>query len=233
MKFTVKFLFLILAIFILNIVFYFVSDDYRFFLEKLKYKDKTVYIDDIKITDEYDNEEKERIKNDSKKEVEEQLIKELDDPSVAKIEVNTDYELSKNDSNIKTETILWSNYKNVLNAFKEKYVLKNIEVNSKLFELTDEYPDYYYEYYSNVLTIYFFPSKSYTDVYDIFNYLKDSSPFTLKEVNNFWEKSFYINLKEEINDNYIRLVISKNGITFWLKIKKDEYNNIKEILLKL
>lgn len=233
MKFTVKFLFLILAIFILNIVFYFISNDYRFFLEKLKYKDKTVYIDDNKITDEYDKEEKTKIQEEYKNDLTRQLDKELNDPSVAKIKPDSDYLISKNDWDIKKETILWNNYKKVLNAFKEKYVLKNIEVNSKVFELTDEYPDYYYEYYSDLLTLYFFPSKTYTDVYDIFNYLKDSSPFTINEINNFWEKSFYINLKEEINDNYIRLVISKNGITFWLKIKKDEYNNVKEILLKL
>jgi hypothetical protein len=63
--------------------------------------------------------------------------------------------------------------------------------------------------------------------------LQDSLPFSINEVNNFWEKSFYINLKEDMKDNYVRIVISKNGVDFWLKIKNDEYNKVKEILLKL
>jgi hypothetical protein len=63
--------------------------------------------------------------------------------------------------------------------------LKKIEVNSSLFELTDEYPDYYYEYYSKDLVLYLFPTKSYGEVFDIFHYLKDDLPFSLKKVNNF------------------------------------------------
>ena len=80
--------------------------------------------------------------------------------------------------------------------------------------------------------MYFFTTKTYTQIYDIFDYLQLDWPFTINEINNFWENSFYINLNEEVNDNFIRLVISENWITYWLKIKSSEYENVKNILLK-
>jgi hypothetical protein len=55
--------------------------------------------------------------------------------------------------------------------------LKNIEVNARLFEITDEYPDYYYEYYSPLVTLYFFPSRSYEEIFDMFLYLEKDLPF--------------------------------------------------------
>ena len=147
--------------------------------------------------------------------------------------LNNHNDLKTTNNEIKKEIILWSNYRKVLNLFKSKYDLKEIEINSTLFELTDEYPDHYIEFYSKELTIYFFTTKTYNQVYEIFNYLQDSLPFSVNEINNFWEKSFYINLREDMEDNYIRIVISKNGVDFWLKIKNDEYNKVKELLLKL
>jgi hypothetical protein len=60
-----------------------------------------------------------------------------------------------------------------------------LEINSNLFDLTDEYPDNYFEYYSKDLTLYIFPTKTYTDLYDIFSVLSNELPFSLKEVNNF------------------------------------------------
>ena len=117
-----------------------------------------------------------------------------------------------------------------MNLFTSEYVLKKIEVNSSLFELTWEYPDYYYEYYSKDLTLYLFPTRTYREVFDIFDYLSGNIPFTLNEINNFWDNSFYINLREDVEDNFVRLVISDDAVTFWLKIKKDEYNRVKNLL---
>jgi hypothetical protein len=131
---------------------------------------------------------------------------------------------------LKKKVVLWKNYREILNLFTSEYVLKRIEVNSSLFELTWEYPDYYYEYYSKDLTLYLFPTRTYEEVLDIFDYLSNNLPFSLNPINNFWDNSFYINLREDIADNFVRLVISDNGITFWLKIKKDEYNKVKNML---
>jgi hypothetical protein len=55
-------------------------------------------------------------------------------------------------------------------------------------------------------------------------------PFKINPVNNFWDNSFYINLNDDINDNIIRIVISNKWIVFGLKMKKNEYNLIKEKL---
>jgi hypothetical protein len=52
-------------------------------------------------------------------------------------------------------------------------------------------------------------------------------------VNNFWDNSFYINLDKDIQDRFVRVVISNNGIVFWLKIKKTEYSLVKEKLNSL
>jgi hypothetical protein len=40
-------------------------------------------------------------------------------------------------------------------------------------------------------------------------------------------------LNKDIEDRFIRLVIWNKGIVFWLKIKKSEYNLVKEKLKKL
>jgi hypothetical protein len=132
----------------------------------------------------------------------------------------------------KPEKILWKNYQKILDIFS-KYSLKPIELTNNLFDLTWEYPDSYYEYYSKNLTLYFFDTKKYNEVYDVFDILTYDSPFTVNKIDNFWNSSFYINLNDDIQDNYVRLVINYKWVVFGLKIKKYEYNTIKEHLLRL
>jgi hypothetical protein len=43
---------------------------------------------------------------------------------------------------------------------------------------------------------------------DIFKVLEYELPFIVKEVDNFGEASFYVNLDKDIQDRFIRLVIS-------------------------
>ena len=118
---------------------------------------------------------------------------------------------------------------NILKSLK-KYKLKKVELNPRLFDLTDEYPDEYFEYYGKDMTFYFFWNKNYTDLRDIFEVLSYELPFKIKEVNNFGQNSFYINLNTLFEDGYIRIVIKKSNRTFWLKIKKELYNKIKNNL---
>jgi hypothetical protein len=132
----------------------------------------------------------------------------------------------------KPEKILWKNYQKVLDLFT-KFSLTPIELTNNLFDLTNEYPDEYYEYYSKDLTLYFFDTKTYNEVNDIFEVLAYDLPFTLNNVDNFWNASFYINLNDDIQDNYVRLVINYRWVVFGLKIKKTNYNTIKESLLQL
>lgn len=119
--------------------------------------------------------------------------------------------------------------KTILEKFK-LYNLKKVDLHPRLFDLTWEYPDDYFEYYWNDMSLYFFWNKSYIDLRDIFEVLTYELPFKLKEVNNFWTSSFYINLDTLFEDDYIRIVIQKSNRTFWLKIKKELYSKIKNDL---
>jgi len=217
MRRIIIFIIFLIAIFIVNLIFYFLSSDYRFFLKKIKNPDEIVYLEDKVYDDTLDNTV-------------------LDDVEI----INTDksneriFELKENDwiVTLKEEVVLWKNYRDILNLFSI-YKLNKLEVNSNLFDITDEYPDNYFEYYSKDLTVYLFPTKNYNDLYNIFDVLSKELPFTLNEVNNFWDRSFYINLDKDIQDRFVRVVISNNGIVFWLKIKKTEYSLVKEKLNSL
>lgn len=235
MKFLVKILFFLLLIFILNIIFYYISNDYKIFLEKLKYNNFTK---DIKTNDEsFENDNKIIVTNVTNNIKEDKLgennINNSNSEGAIIEKDNTDSTIVWINSDDKKifNTVLWKNYIDILNKFEKFYDLDKIEVNTNLFEITDEFPDYYYEYYSNDLTLYFFHTKQYSEVFDIFNYLQKDLPINIKELNNFWEKSFYINLNSEVNDKYIRLVITQNGITFWIKLKDSQYEKVKNILL--
>lgn len=217
MRRIIVFLVFLVFLFLVNVIFYFVSDDYKFFLKKIKNNDEIVYIDDTEIHD--------------------SIRKQLQGPNIAIVEYESVDEI-KDEENITTfvtkqpEKILWKNYQKILDIFT-KYSLKPIELTNNLFDLTWEYPDSYYEYYSKDLTLYFFDTKKYNEVYDVFDILTYDSPFTVNKIDNFWNSSFYINLNDDIQDNYVRLVINYKWVVFGLKIKKSEYNTIKEHLLRL
>ena len=217
MRKIIIFIIFLISTFIINLIFYFISDDYRFFLKKIKNTDNIIYLDEKK----YDDVIEDKILNNAK------LVN--TNKSNDKI-----FELKKNTwiVTLKEEVILWKNYRLILNLFSI-YKLNKLEVNSNLFDLTDEYPDNYFEYYSKDLTLYLFPTKTYNDLLDIFNVLNNELPISINELNNFWDNSFYINLDKDIQDRFVRLVISNKGVVFWLKIKKTEYDLVKEKLNSL
>ncbi|MGB2110718.1 MAG: hypothetical protein ACPHY8_02055 [Patescibacteria group bacterium] len=95
----------------------------------------------------------------------------------------------------------------ILSGFSQ-YNFEEIELTTNLFDITNEYPDDYYEFYSKDLTLYFFDTKTYGEVKDIFDVLSYDVSFDINEVNNFANSSFYINLDEDIQDNYIRIVMN-------------------------
>lgn len=220
MRFIIQVLISLILIFVLNIVFYFVSDDYRDFLKNIKYNSWTTWQEDIDV-------DIWMIKN-------EDIINQ----SFQKSWVTTDQtEIIFHPKEIweekkQTEVILWRNYKKILDVF-DSFHLKELEINTSLFDITDEYPDPYYEFYSKQLTLYMFQSKTYDEVFDILEYLSRHSRFSLNWINNFWDKSFYINLDDVIKDNFIRIVIVKNGILFGIKVHSDSYDEVKKILQAL
>lgn len=207
---------LLIFTFSINVIFFYVSSNYRDLLSSFK-TEKQLNIKN--------NDKIESVTNSGESVTEWQLA------IVAPSNKNEEIFSQNNDKKIeiKWEVVLWKIYKEILKLFSS-YDLKELEINTTLFDITTEYPDNYLEYYSKELTLYFFPTKKYSEVYDIFDTLRHELPFTINETNNFWEKSFYINLNEDINDNIVRVVISYEWIPFWLKMKKNEYNLVKEKL---
>jgi len=228
-------IFFILIWFVLNIFFYLFSDNYRYFMQSLKYDKKEYKIDDkfkIKIPDTKvekentnesifswlsDNFWEEEIKIDKNIKTEEKKVVENKEEKKS-VFINS------------REKLKLTNIENNILKNLKKYNLKQVELHSRLFDLTDEYPNKYFEYYSKDITLYFFGNESYEDLKDIFEVLTYELPFKIKEVNNFWSKSFYINLNSLFEDDYIRIVIKKSNRTFWIKIKKELYSKIKNNL---
>ncbi len=217
MRKIILFIIFLISIFIVNLIFYFLSDDYKFFLKKIKNPEEIVYLDDKVYDDSIDD----KILNNA-----EVVVTNKGNEKIFELKDET-WIIS-----LKKEIVLWKNYRNILSIFSI-YKLKKLEVNLNLFDITNEYPDNYFEYYSKDLTLYFFPTKDYKDMFDIFDVLSKEWPFSLSEVNNFWDNSFYINLDKNIKDRFVRVIISYNGIVFWLKIKKTEYSLVKEKLNSL
>jgi len=236
----------ILIWFILNIIFFMFSDNYRYFLQSLKYDNTPEYkVDDkykISITDEY-----EEIVNEN--DLFSWLSNNFSDKSSA---IDKNKELSNNSDKVKLGSIKINNNNwredkkiefldsieeikltdienNILESLK-KYNLKKIDLHPRLFGLTWEYPDDYFEYYADDINLYFFWNKLYSDMKDIFEVLTYELPFSLNEVNNFWEKSFYLNLNSWFDDENVRVILKKSNRIFWFKIKKELYNQMKNDL---
>ena len=238
-------IFLVLVWFILNIFFYLLSDNYRYFLQSLKYDDIT----DYKVNDEFKIDildlEKDVVKApkdnlfswlsdnfwEETKKIEKTItIKNSNDEKI--VERKDFYEEPEEKSEFidaREELKLTNIEKKILESFNW-YDLKEVDLHPRLFDLTWEYPDEYFEYYAKDINLYFFWNKSYSDLVDIFTVLTYELPFSVNEVNNFWSKSFYINLDELFEDEYIRIVLEKSNRTFWLKIKKQLYEKIKNDL---
>ncbi len=228
MRIVIIFLSFIMLTLAANIIAYSLSEDYRFFLKKMKYSGEIVT--DSKIID--DSEKYElitEISDDGTVVVQAEEI----DPDVFFLDVlkwtSDDKEQDEEDDTELPE--LFRAEQRVLDDFRESFILTpvNIPWNS-LFWITDEFPDTYREYTNSHFSLYMFPSKSYKEVLKIFEVLRFELPIELNKVDNFGSASFYINMKEGHEDDSIRIVFEYENLAFWLKIKKDSYNSAKEIL---
>ena len=123
--------------------------------------------------------------------------------------------------------------KEVLEKFEDSFVLTEDISTTSLFDITTEYPDEYREYYNKHISLYMFSTKTYSEVYNIFDVLTYELPYSLNETNNFWDSSFYINLEGVYADDKVRIVFEYQNKVFWLKITKDNYNTVKQILEQL
>ncbi len=206
-----------------NIGAYVISEDYRFFLKKLKYQQEIVY-------------EQENVIDDNER------VIIIDDPEsdpedAEKIIVNREgLTFLEALGNRQKQELEQEEKKNtqaedeLLDEFRQSFILSKVEEPDLLFGITGEYPDEYKEYANKHISLYMFPTKDYREVYNIFKVLSYELPYEINVVDNFWDASFYINMKELFSDNYVRIVFQYQNTAFWLKIKKDNYNRTKEIL---
>lgn len=194
-------LFFLSLVFVINLWLYYFSSDYRFFLKKLKYGDDTViHVEKQKLTDDY------VIKNDLP--IDTKDISSQEKTSLDKFVIdNTDKEF----------TSYFSGYLD----------LSNLKVDdSMLFSITEEYPDNYWLYNWNDLSVYCFWVKSFDSMFDFFDVLSYDKALSLKKIKLYWFKSFFINLDK--SDGFVRIVIEYKNHIYGLKIKKSLYNNLKE-----
>lgn len=206
-------LLIVVSTFIFNIWLYYTSENYRIFLQNIKQENVIE-----KVNDDYKPlEEKLTI---SEKLFEENLWKSILQSEVKKIKV---------DNNNVEDIILTNYFKKFLKNF-EKYNLVNLKSNYSLMGVTTEYPDDYFHYYSPELSIFLFTTKTYNEVKEIFEIESDWNFFSINEVNNFWEKSFFINLWKDFDDWFIRFIFLKEDNIIWIKVLETEYNNIKNII---
>jgi len=221
---------LLLAIFmfLLNIWLYYTSENYRWFLQNIKWE-KIIE----NINDEYKIKEEE-IEKTLEEELNEKVI---NNKKETNLEFNSKGSLIEKINFVQKKVdkdIEMSKYsKEFLNIFYNKFgkkVFTNLKEHSSLMDVTSEYPDKYFEFYSPNLTLYFFPTKNYNEVKEIFEIESDWELFIINEVDNFWEDSFYINLWEGYRDDFIRIILSKKDSVIWIKVSKSEYNSIKNII---
>jgi len=209
-----------------NVAAYVMSEDYRFFLKKLKYQNEVVYDEQVIVDDT------------------ERLII-IDNPDTADIE-NTQI-IVPSEGVTFLEALSWGGdvideeslpkvtiqELEVLDALWQVFVFREVEQPSTLFWITDEYPDEYREYNNAHMSLYMFSSKRYSVVKNIFEVLSYDLPMELNEVNNILDASFFINMQENFDDGYVRIIFEYENYAFWLKIKKDNYNSAKNALESL
>lgn len=130
---------------------------------------------------------------------------------------------------VEKKVILSDIWEELLDKFSS-FKLTKAEIHSSLFDITTEYPDDYIEYISKDFIFYYFPTRNYDTIVDIFEAISFDLPFSINKLNNFFWNSFYINIDEEVSDDFVRIVFDYKSNVFWLKIKKDSYNDVKTIL---
>ncbi len=230
MRYIISLLLFLILLLWANIFAYIVSEDYRFFVKKIKYKQEIVYENNGNIDD------SERIiiveeNNNTITDFSPDSIATTSTEGFTFLDVLSGESLEKKED--KALRDLTRDEISFIAEFEKKFVLEKRQSFSSLFDITTEYPDDYHEYANKHISIYVFPTKNYDEIYNIFDVLRYEVPYTLNETNNFWDKSFYINLDEVYRDGIVRIVLESQNTVFWLKIKKDNYNTVKKILEEL
>lgn len=178
-----------------NMGAYVMSEDYRFFVKKLKYADRElVYEEDVIIDDIPRLEIVETIDESGEVSVE---IQELDE-DLFFLDIFSQDDASSDSLSEDGLPELLRDERFVLELFEEKFILTEQEFDEDklLYDIIDEYPDAYREYSNAHLSLYVFSSKSYQEVKNILELVSYETSFDINSVNNFAQSSLYINLPE-------------------------------------
>ncbi len=227
--------------FFLNIGFYFYSDSYVSFLKEIKYWEWDEWKLDI-VNDDYLLETfvpEENTCNcedicEEKRLIEEKRQNDIYEMEQANIKENSIIPIVE-DKSMKYRELEEQNYENI-NQILEKfssYNLSRVDYNQyyNIFDITNEYSDYYITYKKEDFELYIFLWWDFHDIYNTFELVLNDNlwqkDFKLKRLDNFWNRSFFINLNTW--DDFVRIVIDDWNILYWLKIKKSYYPNIKNI----
>lgn len=210
-RFIVYFLYVAFALLILNIWAYYKSDAYREFIDTIKYGEQF-------ISDEY------RWPQDSSW----SIVSTGTLIFTGQTQSATGQSVTWSQNKVWLPALLPSEEK-ILGLFDD-YKLKRLLVHPSMFNLTTEFPDDYYEYYSPELTLYILSTKNYRETVNIFEAMATELPFFINKTNSFGTNSFFINVKSGFEDEYVRFIFEYDQKVFWLKIQKKLYNTIRDTI---
>lgn len=239
-KISLKIIFVIFSIFVWHICIYFFVPSYAEYFKNIKYywnENTEVWENSLDNNGQNKNRKTAFSSYTWSNYIMPDINEDIEDSKVEK-NTATEYEIDSNEDN---NSEGWDNtidnndaiIQVIFDLFSDYDLQEKEETqNSSLFGLTNEYPYDYKEYYSREkkMTLYVFKEKDYTDILNIFDVISYNLYFKIKKVNNFGDKSFYINLDPDLDDNYVRFIFSYKNSNFGLKIKKDWYNEVKDIL---
>lgn len=225
MKNIILILTCIIVGFLFNIFLYAASDTYRDFIKWVKYQE-------TEAPSEEKNVKQEKIIQ-IQKEEEEKKQEEAFLEARQKLEAQTGTDFLEIQPKTTKPEIKLDAYDEYFFSLFDAYNLVEENRNRNLLWITDEFPDPYFEKKNNFLHLYSFPTKNFEEIKEIFETLALSLPIELNYVNNFGTRSFYLNLTKGFDDDTVRIIFEKDNRTFWLKIKKDNYNEVKNTLLKI
>lgn len=217
-----------------NIFLYNTHQEYRFFIKKIKYPESIIYEEKIHINDSLSSLDDDTLTlentlsgNIQNSETQDEILTLDDDFSQSTLQFLES--LSKQKDDIRVDDEPQEKHPAFLKILE---ILSSYQLEEKtedfLFDITPEYPDAYLHLQSQDVSVYHFYTKTYRDVYDIFDVLQYDLPISLNIVNNFWDRSFFINMDDWWEDERVRIVFEYENEVFWLKIKKDLYNSIRE-----
>ena len=127
------------------------------------------------------------------------------------------------------ELVLSVVWQEIVAAFQEAWFeILEKEDKDDLLDIAREYPDDYIQYGNNNFDLYILPTRLYDEVDDIFTVLEFEMPYTLNKTDNFWERSFFINLDRP--DEKVRFIFQYKGEVYWVKVRTPNYNAVKSII---